>query len=878
MPQARVAKFCFNTRMNPIELMISRVESEAEVSTSAYCDSLLNGVEMITKHVAALLVALIAEDSASESARYRFEFELFRSSGIGDWANAVRLISVGSLHRQVAKASGDAGAPDAISQLTEKTREGDWRYEVGEAIHRCVREVGEPIQPLKTLSLIDAFTILPVLRNKMDAHGAPTSATKARVATLLAPALELLWSRLDLLELPLVAVRSQPPDGRPSVRSVAPSAGDHERGVARNALVAAKFSDGIYVVLDAAVRRVSLIQCDAELRDYFYANGHLKTTDKTADMLSYVTGNRLRQDVENWTAPPGRIAESSTSALGSFEARGRCFTNAPSPTSNYVERPGVQDELRVALRDNRRFIVTLQGSGGVGKTSLALRLVEEACQSEWFDLVIWFSARDVDLRETSPVVIRPDVTTLGDVTTIAGGLLEDFGIDRPRNDEAVWFADRLADTRLGRVLWVFDNFETLHAPREFFKFLDQAIRDPHKVLITTRHREFKGDLPIDVPGMEFAEFELLVAAERARFHMGETDVDVKDLFIASSGHPYVAKVLLSSLRTGNPTKKAELALRRSDGALDFLFERSFDRLAEDRQFVFLLLCSWRSTVPQVALEIAVNGYLELGIDIESALQDLDDNSLVDLVYDNVETWVNTQMAAWVFGNKKLSSDARRNDVRLASEILQLFGTTTLATENPSVAKIASNFWAKAREHVGGPEWATWKPCIEKLARLDTELWLQLGARYEEVKDFPEAIRAYRRLIEDTSGDPRGWKSLAKLYEFVEDSPAALDAWVQRAVHRDSPIEDVTFAANKVNGWFASSRVVLDPQQRRLLVEPLIAVMERREKELDAIAMSRLGWLYANIKDPENAISAARRGLERDPTSENCLGILKNVKI
>jgi hypothetical protein len=60
------------------------------------------------------------------------------------------------------------------------------------------------------------------------------------------------------------------------------------------------------------------------------------------------------------------------------------------------------------------------------------------------------------------------------------------------------------------MLFVFDNFETVQNPIELFTFIDTYIRLPNKVLITTRHREFKGNYSVEVGGMTEHQCDELV--------------------------------------------------------------------------------------------------------------------------------------------------------------------------------------------------------------------------------------------------------------------------------------------------------------------------------------------------------------------------------
>lgn len=136
------------------------------------------------------------------------------------------------------------------------------------------------------------------------------------------------------------------------------------------------------------------------------------------------------------------------------------------------------------------------GRGGIGKTSLALATLHKLCQTTRFDAILWFSARDVDLLEEGPKVVRTQILSESDIAdeivrllTPPEGLREGF-------DKLKYLADVLQKSPLGGpILFAVDNFETVRSPSELFVWLDTYIRSPNKILITTRFRDFKGRLP-----------------------------------------------------------------------------------------------------------------------------------------------------------------------------------------------------------------------------------------------------------------------------------------------------------------------------------------------------------------------------------------------
>ncbi len=140
-----------------------------------------------------------------------------------------------------------------------------------------------------------------------------------------------------------------------------------------------------------------------------------------------------------------------------------------------------------------------------------------------------------------------------------------------------FFEKQLEVNDLGPCLYVFDNFETTQSPIDMFNWVDTFIRSPNKVLITTRLRDFKGDYPLEVKGMEDSEARDLVARTAGALGIGAM-LDrnrVDEVVHTADGHPYVMKILLGELaRTGRVANVAKL-IAGNDELLTALFERTY---------------------------------------------------------------------------------------------------------------------------------------------------------------------------------------------------------------------------------------------------------------------------------------------------------------
>lgn len=853
-----------------------RIEIERQESDSALCDSLMRGLEQTIKHIALLLVALLPDDELGNSERYRWEYALFRTPSIGGWVSAIQGLAGGAFYSALSNQVDTLGYPAAIEQLTARAREGEWQYRTAIAFASaldCALGTSRDNKPRRA-SLLNALQSFVQLRNKLDAHGAPRSVHKSEVASWLEHAFQLVRENLEILDLPIVHCRQPVGGGRPTVIAIAGRAADIDLDrITKDRRP--EIQSGVFVVLGEQLRRTPLLHAEPDLGDFYFANGDARVGSSDAEMLSYVSGRTKRLPITDWTSPPDRVVRSETAGLKALVPRHEAFTNAPDNSPRYIERPSLQQQLFEALSDSRRLIITLQGRGGVGKTSLALRAVDEASKLGWFDVVLWFSARDIDLGETGPSFVDPDVLTLDDLARQAHELLSDLGGGaRSSVSPSDWMAQTLQEVDSGRVLWVLDNFETLRDPVEIFAHFDKYIQPPHKVLITTRHREFVGDYPIVVGGMTRAEFEGLVSQEMVRLSLDLKDRQIDDLFTESRGHPYVAKILMGEMRMYAQSAPKRLLQRRED-VLDALFERTFGRLSRGARHVFLLLSTWRSLVPAMAIDIVVNSRTVTEdsseqIDTEAAIDELQALSLVQVVIVEDEPWLDVPLPAWLFARRKLTTDHERIAVEAESELLQLFGPTTSTDLRHGLIRPARRFWESARSRLGDSSWLdVWSPWIERIARRVPDMWSWVAEDLEDLGRHSEAESYLRRAVEVEPSDPDLWLRLARHYETREMSRQALQAWVARALVTDAQFDDIAFAANKVNGWLKRERVELNADDKRALVRPLIDVFERRSDEADAQAFSRLAWLYVNVGERESGLAAAERGLALDPDQIDC---------
>jgi hypothetical protein len=165
----------------------------------------------------------------------------------------------------------------------------------------------------------------------------------------------------------------------------------------------------------------------------------------------------------------------------------------------HIPRNSLEARVREELvMKDRHPIVSLTGPGGIGKTTLALAAIGEITKIEPapYDVILWISARDIDLLDSGPKTVAPRVVRKNEIARAAVELLEPQERHDPGFQPETYFQTILSNGAAGPTLFVFDNFETLESPADVFNWVDTHIRLPNKALITTRSGILRAITPL----------------------------------------------------------------------------------------------------------------------------------------------------------------------------------------------------------------------------------------------------------------------------------------------------------------------------------------------------------------------------------------------
>ena len=858
----------------------NRVTRSRDDGDSAFFHDLSLKLEYLTKLVTCGVLACVGDDA--DRHRYSVEHNLVRADSIGDWVKSLRDMLTGPaaqfihtdarlLHKDLAQQVGDA----------------DWRHFAVMEMMNAANAVGGDAQLGRKVALRQFFELGAQLRNRSRAHGATTLSQCSDACPPLAAALDTIVRNLALFRAPWAYLHRN----LSGKYRLSPLAGDPSCFRYLTRTTDEQLPDGVYLYLGRPLR-VSLVFTDPEIRDIFLPNGNHRKD--RFEVISYVTNSCHRESGTPWSSPPGRLPPSETEGSTQLEPFGRAFANVPPELNDYVPRPALEGRLKnELLTPDRHPIVSLTGPGGIGKTSVAIAALHSVkdLPEMPYEAILWISARDVDLLASGPKPVSP-VVTQDNIARAAVDLLEPREATSPQFNSLSYFQGCLAEGALGKTLFVLDNFETVQSPADTFAWVDTHIRPPNKVLITTRIRDFVGDYPIDIAGMTDEEAGTLVDQQAKRLGIGSlvTPSYRSELIQESDGHPYVIRILLGQVAKERRAVQPERIVASSEHILRALFERTYATLTPGSQRVFLLLCSWRVLVPEVAIEAVLLRPGSQRFDVTGAIDELERYSLIDRFAskeDGADT-LGVPLAAAMYGRGKLEASPFSVSVEEDRRILMEFGPGKPKDPRQSVLpRIHALYQAVARRAQDRPEaFEELRPVLEYLAMRVPRAYLQLADLVTEVgnpRQSAESAKEYVRRFLETAATPdkhEAWLQLADLCASSKDIKGEIHALSEAAVLETSNSEDMGRLANRLNNRIRAFReqsieAAWSPEVAAHL-DRVTRTMENQLNRMDGRDCSRLAWLYLNMGNVDRAREVALIGLDRGGGDEHCSNVLRRI--
>ncbi len=274
------------------------------------------------------------------------------------------------------------------------------------------------------------------------------------------------------------------------------------------------------------------------------------------------------------------------------------------PGKNYRElvgRDSLVEQIWEALRDkNGRWLVGIDGQGGIGKTVLARDIAERCQEMCYFETIIWISASCSDL----PGATIPE----GGLTfeRLLDEIATQMGVHDVAKMKLAPKEQRIRDMLYNRpVLLVLDNLETAVTPQEEIIERLRPFLNPSKALLTSRHR-FRGDLyAIHLDGLigdGAVKFIHQDAAEKGIQHVATARLEeLTPIIDITGGSPLALKLIISQLqRFALPVIMQNLTevVAQPNGETEYtrfyrhVYGRSWSLLSENSQRLLLAMSNF----------------------------------------------------------------------------------------------------------------------------------------------------------------------------------------------------------------------------------------------------------------------------------------------
>jgi hypothetical protein len=833
--------------------------------------------ELLTKLVTSAMIAGIGDDR--DRHRYSLQHSLVRADGVGEWATALDAALTGPASQFL-----EPAFREFQRQFSQRVQKGAWQHEALGLLYSALDAMGVAHEGLPDAVQARAwFAHFAQLRNKTRGHGAPTATQCSAVSRVLERSIALMVENLTVLHRPWAYLhRNLSGKYRVSVMGGDESCFAHLKREPNHNL-----PNGVYLYADDFYR-VDLVFSDADLADFLLPNGQFRGAQ--FEILSYITNERRRVDGEAFQAPPTLLPQSETEGEAQLDVQGNSFGNLPDPPAEYVGRPTLEQRLRESLVQDRHEIVTLNGPGGAGKTSLALTVIHRLTQEDVprFSSLIWFSARDIDLLQSGPKLVRPQGVKLQDFADEYASLMAPAQATSKGFRAVEYFGKNLSESATGATLFIFDNFETVTNASDLFSWLDTYVRSPNKILITTRIRDFNGDRAIEVMGMR--EEEALTLIEATAQRLGISDLLSPsyrlELFHEASGHPYVLKILLGEIAKVGKAQKPERIIASQEDILQALFERTYNTLSPAARRIFLVLCSWRSVVPVLAVEAVMLRTAEERIDVGIAIDELRRLSLVEELgtSEGEDSFLSVPLAATTFGRRKLNASPLKVVIEEDTRLLQAFGVGRKANIRDGIRpRIERLLRTLAERSAAGKErLETQVDMLEFIGSRVPLMWPAIAHLFIEEGDPGSVERAkgyLRRYLETATvatARASAWEQLADLCGRTDDYTGELHALIEFADRTGVTTEELSATALRVNRALANARAegraVFGPEERTVLFGRITRRLESCLRELDGTDLSRLAWLLLYQNRDERAREVVELGLVLEPTNEHLLSL------
>jgi LuxR family glucitol operon transcriptional activator len=362
-----------------------------------------------------------------------------------------------------------------------------------------------------------------------------------------------------------------------------------------------KFMDELY-----------LLRCKiAHIKGYFTSidiDKLIDLTDQIAKIFSFDNFQILLKRIQ--TNPNEVIITTPAEFVEDFLEKNGVINNLPIPDYEYeggfVGREEDRRKIIQYLKSDRTPVITLTGSGGVGKTSLALKVIQditEQPENNIFDAIVWLSAKENKLSPLGIEDIEPTLKNYEELLDIVIGLFEfQEEIKEGTIEEKESLCEKIFELT-NKALVVVDNLETITDDRIINFILDAPLNI--KFLITSRKGIGQVERRHEIKELKLKEaiylFRQLCKDKQLLSLSSLPDQVIKKYVERVSNYPLAIKWVIGQVARGKDINKIIEAIHTTESDISrFCYDQIFTMLSDNcKKVLFALSLIEESPTPNM---------------------------------------------------------------------------------------------------------------------------------------------------------------------------------------------------------------------------------------------------------------------------------------
>ncbi|MEQ8472173.1 MAG: tetratricopeptide repeat protein [Marinoscillum sp.] len=338
----------------------------------------------------------------------------------------------------------------------------------------------------------------------------------------------------------------------------------------------------------------------AHVKGFFTSIDLDKLKELTQETSLFFKDNYFRNLIEKIEKNPEEvIIKIPNDFIQDFLEQSGITHNLPIPDYEYeggfVGRDDDRKKITQYLLSDKFPVVTISGAGGVGKTSLALKVVHDLtyqASKKPFDSIVWLSAKENKLSSLGIEDIEP---TLKSFEELLDTFIELFGFENEIKVGSIEEKESLTNSIIelnDRILVMVDNLETITDERIINFIIDAPINV--KFLVTSRKGIGQIERRYDLKQLKAKEavylFRQLARDKQLTSLITLEDAVIKKYVHKVSYYPLAIKWVLGQVARGKNINKVIDSIHFDESDISkFCFEQIFNTISsESRKLLYAL--------------------------------------------------------------------------------------------------------------------------------------------------------------------------------------------------------------------------------------------------------------------------------------------------